>query len=41
MYIDYGFALDGLMKGYTKKSLADSFVTEKEFLKTLVCPMLA
>lgn len=38
MYIDYGFALDGLMKGYTKKSLADSFVTEKEFFKNIGVP---
>ena len=31
LYIDYGFALDGLKKGYTKNSLADSFVSEEEF----------
>ena len=33
LYIDYGFALDGLKKGYTKNSLADSFVSEKNFCK--------
>ncbi len=31
LHVDYGFALDGLRKGYTKKSLADCFVTEDEF----------
>lgn len=31
LYIDYGFALDGLNKGYLKKSLANSFVTNEEF----------
>ena len=35
LYIDYGFALDGLKKGYTKNSLADSFVSEEEFLQIM------
>ena len=38
LYIDYGFALDGIKKGYTKKSLADSFVTENEFYNSLGVP---
>jgi dTDP-4-amino-4,6-dideoxy-D-glucose ammonia-lyase len=38
LHIDYGFALDGLKKGYTKKSLADSFVTEEEFHKNFGVP---
>ena len=31
LYVDYGFALEGLNKGYLKKSLANSFVTNEEF----------
>ncbi len=31
LYIDYGFALEGINKGYLKKSLANSFVTKDEF----------
>lgn len=31
LHVDYGFALDGLRKGFVKKSLADCFVTEDEF----------
>ena len=38
MYIDYGFALDGLKKGYVKNSLADSFVSEEEFFKNVGVP---
>ncbi len=38
MYVDYGFALDGLKKGYVKNSLADSFVSEEEFFKNVGVP---
>ena len=38
LYIDYGFALDGLKKGFVKNSLADSFVSEKEFFNNLGVP---
>lgn len=38
LYIDYGFALDGLKKGYIKNSLADSFVSEEEFFTNIGVP---
>ena len=38
LYIDYGFALDGLKKGYVKNSLADSFVSEEEFFANIGVP---